>query len=275
MGTSSSPTHDAPMPADTCRSVGTQPTRSAPPDFRSATADTHLELMSLGASTPAAVPGANPAGSVWSAVTTAWSAVALAWRVAAVSTAIVALAATRSPAVPVGSGLAVAVIVVAAVVDVHCRRLPNRILLYAGATLAASTAVELARSAPVAAVDLVIGALVMSGPLLAMHLLSPGAMGRGDVKAAVVLGAAVGAVDWQLSLSALALAAGATATVGLVARVRSVPFGPGLVAASAVALAAHRVLLPAAGEEPGTTQPTAALAVSASVSAIHAEGVSR
>ena len=67
----------------------------------------------------------------------------------------------------------------------------------------------------------------MALPLLLMHLASPSSMGFGDVKLAVVVGAAVGAADWQLALPALALAAGATATVGIVERLRHVPFGPG------------------------------------------------
>ena len=45
------------------------------------------------------------------------------------------------------------------------------------------------------------------------------------------------------ALPTLALAAGATATVGVVGRAKSIPFGPGLVGATLVALLAHDVFL--------------------------------
>ena len=83
----------------------------------------------------------------------------------------------------------------------------------------------------------------MGLPLLLMHLTSPSSMGFGDVKLAVMAGAAIGATDWHVALPALALAAGVTATVGVVGRVRYVPFGPGLVGATLVALLAHDVLV--------------------------------
>jgi leader peptidase (prepilin peptidase)/N-methyltransferase len=83
----------------------------------------------------------------------------------------------------------------------------------------------------------------MTAPLLLLHLVSPSAMGFGDVKLAVVLGAAVGVLDWQLAVPALALAAGATATVGVVTRARTIPFGPGLLAGALVATLANDLLV--------------------------------
>ncbi len=180
----------------------------------------------------------------------AWSSVGAGWRVAAVLTGCIALVGTRSTDVPLASGLAVAIVVLAAIVDVECRRLPNRIVLLAAGAFAALTIIDAAGGSNPELAEPAVGALLLAAPLLAMHLVSPAAMGLGDVKAAVVLGAAVGAVDWQLPLSALALAAGSTATVGVLRRMRVVPFGPGLVFACAVALAGHSVILPAPGPAP-------------------------
>jgi leader peptidase (prepilin peptidase)/N-methyltransferase len=68
-------------------------------------------------------------------------------------------------------------------------------------------------------------------------------MGFGDVKLAVVLGAAIGVLDWNLAIPALALAAGSTATVGVLTRARHVAFGPGLVGGALVAMLAHDLLV--------------------------------
>jgi prepilin signal peptidase PulO-like enzyme (type II secretory pathway) len=69
-----------------------------------------------------------------------------------------------------------------------------------------------------------------------------------------VLGGALGTVDWQLAVSALALAAGTTATVGVLRRMRHIAFGPGLAFAATVALIAHPLLLPGVD----ATSPTGA-----------------
>jgi leader peptidase (prepilin peptidase)/N-methyltransferase len=88
-----------------------------------------------------------------------------------------------------------------------------------------------------------VGACLMGAPLLALHLCSPTAMGFGDVKLALLLGATIGAFDWLLVIPALALAAGSTATVGVAMRARHVAFAPGLVGGTLLALLAHDVLL--------------------------------
>ena len=87
------------------------------------------------------------------------------------------------------------------------------------------------------------GVCLLAGPLLLMHLVSPKSMGFGDVKIAMVLGAAVGAVHWQLALVVVALAAGASATVALLRRMTEIAFGPGLVGAAAFCLLAHPLML--------------------------------
>ena len=82
----------------------------------------------------------------------------------------------------------------------------------------------------------------MAGPLLALHLVSPDAMGFGDVKASIVLGAALGSVDWRLGLVALSIGAGSAAAVGLARRLHTIAFGPFLVVSAAVTLVATTVI---------------------------------
>jgi leader peptidase (prepilin peptidase)/N-methyltransferase len=84
---------------------------------------------------------------------------------------------------------------------------------------------------------LAIGAVGMAGPLLLLHLVSPAAMGWGDVKLAFVLGSALASVDVRLGIAALALASAATLIGALVAGRVAVPFAPGLVAGAAALLA--------------------------------------
>ena len=88
-----------------------------------------------------------------------------------------------------------------------------------------------------------LGALAMALPVLVLHLVSPASMGFGDVKAAVVLGAAVGTVDARLGVVTLCLAAAGGAAVGLATRRRTIPFGPFLVVASLLVLLAHDTIV--------------------------------
>ena len=85
-----------------------------------------------------------------------------------------------------------AVLVALSVIDVRTRRLPNRIVLPAAAlVLAAQIAI-----APDRALEWTLGALGAFAFLLAAALLNPAGLGMGDVKLALLLGAALGwAVD--------------------------------------------------------------------------------
>ena len=141
--------------------------------------------------------------------------------------------------VPLASGLAVAVLVPPALIDVHYRRLPNRWIGAAALTFAIATTLQVSIGQSINLANAALGAVVLAGPMLALHLMSPSAMGFGDVKAGVVLGACLGAIDWQLALAGLALAAGATSVTAIVRNRSIVAFGPGLVAGSLIALAAH------------------------------------
>jgi leader peptidase (prepilin peptidase)/N-methyltransferase len=147
-------------------------------------------------------------------------------------------------AIPIASGLAVAAVMPAVLVDTQERRLPDvwlglaAILLLVGVGISWSTGATMSSPGGLAA-----GSALMAVPLFLMHLVSPSSMGFGDVKLAVVLGAAIGVLDWNLAIPALALAAGSTATVGVLTRARHVAFGPGLVGGALVAMLAHDLLV--------------------------------
>jgi leader peptidase (prepilin peptidase)/N-methyltransferase len=139
----------------------------------------------------------------------------------------------------------VAVLVPAAAVDIRERRLPDSWVLAAAVVLLATTWVAWLFGQTFDATALALGALVMAGPMMLVHLVSPGAMGFGDVKTGVVLGAALGTVDWRLGLVALTLAAGLGAAVGAARRSATIPFGPFLVLGAAFALVVDDVWLAA------------------------------
>ena len=86
-------------------------------------------------------------------------------------------------------------------------------------------------------VAVTLGACVMALPLLLIHLLSPTAMGFGDVRLAAVLGGAVGLIAPALVLAALAVAAALTLVLSICTQRAAVPFAPGLVAGACAALA--------------------------------------
>jgi leader peptidase (prepilin peptidase)/N-methyltransferase len=81
------------------------------------------------------------------------------------------------------------------------------------------------------------GVALMAVPLLVLHLLTPAAMGFGDIKLAAALGAGLGVLDSRLALFALAAAAALTLLAAVWRRRAAMPFAPGLVAGAAAALA--------------------------------------
>ena len=130
----------------------------------------------------------------------------------------------------------VAALVPAAAIDVRERRLPDTWVLGAAFTLLSTTWLAWMLGQSFDARSMLLGASVMAGPMLLLHLLSPGSMGFGDVKAGVVLGAALGTLDWRLGLVALTLAAGLGVVVGAVRRSATIPFGPFLVLGATLAI---------------------------------------
>jgi leader peptidase (prepilin peptidase)/N-methyltransferase len=116
------------------------------------------------------------------------------------------------------------------VVDLREHRLPNALTL-PGAVVILTVAAVGGRGLPAAA-----GAAALAGAYLVVHLIAPAAMGAGDVKLALGLGALTGA----LSVDVWALAAlGApvlTAAWGLVSGLRRVPHGPSMCLATALVI---------------------------------------
>ena len=132
--------------------------------------------------------------------------------------------------------LTVAAMVPAVVVDIRERRLPDGWVAFGAGVFAAGTWIAWLFGQSFDLATIFLGAVAMAGPILALHLFSPGSMGFGDVKAAVVLGAALGSVDWRLAIVGLTLASGLGAAIGIGRRARTIPFGPFLVVGSALAL---------------------------------------
>lgn len=117
--------------------------------------------------------------------------------------------------------------------DIAERRLPNWLTM-PGAVLVLVVAALAGRGGAATA-----GALALSALYLAVHLVSPRAMGGGDVKLAIGLGAMTGAFGADVWLLAALAAPLLTACLGLGAAVRgipTVPHGPSMCAASAAAV---------------------------------------
>ncbi|MDG3011273.1 prepilin peptidase [Rhodococcus sp. D2-41] len=123
------------------------------------------------------------------------------------------------------------------VIDLHERRLPDALtlpaaavaLLYAAATGTGGAAV--------------LGALTLFVVYLLVHLARPAALGGGDVKLALPVGALTGAAGASTWLLAAVLATAATAAAGLVALAlrhhgARIAHGPGMCAGAILALIA-------------------------------------
>jgi leader peptidase (prepilin peptidase)/N-methyltransferase len=121
----------------------------------------------------------------------------------------------------------------AAIADWRTQRVPNSWV--ALAIVPSVTAVLLAHDRVPQLAEVAAGAAVMALPLLLVHLASPAAIGFGDVKLAVPLGAALGVLAPNLTVLALAAGAGLTLLVAGCSRRAAVPFAPGLVAGAATA----------------------------------------
>jgi leader peptidase (prepilin peptidase)/N-methyltransferase len=136
-----------------------------------------------------------------------------------------------------------AVLVAVSAVDLEHRIIPNRIVLpAAGIVLVAQTALEPSPEWAIAAVG-------ASGFLLLVALLYPAGMGMGDVKLALVMGAALGrTVPVALLLGMAAAMVPAVVLIarhGTRARKMGIPFGPFLALGSVAALFAGERLLDA------------------------------
>jgi leader peptidase (prepilin peptidase)/N-methyltransferase len=131
-------------------------------------------------------------------------------------------------------GVVLAWLAVLSLYDVRQRRLPNALTLPgAGIILVAALPAGCGLAA-------LAGAAALSAVYLLVHLTAPAAMGAGDVKLAVGLGALTGCFGADVWLLAALAAPLLTAAVGLVALVRRsepiVPHGPSMCVASAAAV---------------------------------------
>ncbi len=119
--------------------------------------------------------------------------------------------------------------------DIRRRRLPNWLTL-PGAVAVLTAAVVAGRGAPA-----LLGALALFTVYLVVHLFAPSALGAGDVKLALGLGAFTGTfgVDvWILAAVAAPIMTAGLAAVTVVVRAEStVPHGPSMCLASAAAAA--------------------------------------
>ena len=116
------------------------------------------------------------------------------------------------------------------VFDLRQRRLPNVVTLPGAAVILLVAGLH---GRGVAALS---GAVALAAVYLLMHLLAPTAMGAGDVKLALGLGAATGAVGVDAWMLSALLAPVLTVCFGLLWRVRVLPHGPSMCLATAVVL---------------------------------------
>jgi leader peptidase (prepilin peptidase)/N-methyltransferase len=116
------------------------------------------------------------------------------------------------------------------VFDSRQRRLPNALTLSGAAVILLAAAIA-GRGMPALA-----GAAALAGAYLLVHLLSPTAMGAGDVKLAIGLGGLAGCFGagvWFLAALAAPLL---TALCGLACGKRTLPHGPSMCLATAAAV---------------------------------------
>jgi leader peptidase (prepilin peptidase)/N-methyltransferase len=120
--------------------------------------------------------------------------------------------------------------------DLVARRLPDALTISAYPLVAGMLGIA-AGSAGNAdlLVRAALGALLWAGGYVAVRLVSPGALGGGDVKLAASLGALTAATSWSGLLLAVLVAGVLTAVVAVPVRMvghREVPHGPAMLAAA-------------------------------------------
>ncbi len=138
----------------------------------------------------------------------------------ALTTAVLAAAAAAGTAAALGpsalnvvSAAVVGLLVWLAAIDLEFRLVPNRIVLPATAAVLLAAVVL----APDRALERLLAAIGAAAFLLLAALVRPGELGMGDVKLALLLGAALGAAV----VTALMVGFGAVAVVGLALMLRS------------------------------------------------------
>ena len=166
-----------------------------------------------------------------------WSRVGATTRRASVAAglAVGGLAAALSVdwSVRVAFAITGALLVAAALVDLHEHRLPNTLVAAAFATSVIGAAATLDLVSLAGSLG---GTLVAGGAMLAVRLTR--GVGMGDVKLAGAIGASVGSLSFPAAPLAIAVAAIVAATFGLATGRRRVPLGPALWLGWAVSAAA-------------------------------------
>jgi leader peptidase (prepilin peptidase) / N-methyltransferase len=138
-----------------------------------------------------------------------------------------------------GAGVACACVLawlaVLSAYDIRERRLPNWLTM-PGALVILAAAVIAGRGD-----SALLGAVALAGLYLVVHLIAPAAMGAGDVKLAIGLGALTGAFGfdvWALAALGASLLSAAWACVAVIRRSGStVPHGPSMCAAAVASVA--------------------------------------
>jgi leader peptidase (prepilin peptidase) / N-methyltransferase len=119
--------------------------------------------------------------------------------------------------------------------DIRERRLPNWLTMPGAAVIVAAAAIH-GRGAPAA-----LGAVALFAVYVVVHLVSPAAMGAGDVKLAIGIGALTGTFGsgvWILATLGAPLLTAGWAVVAVLRRSgQTVPHGPSMCLAAATATA--------------------------------------
>ena len=157
----------------------------------------------------------------------------------------IAMLATWGPTVTVIPFLwLVPVLICAAVTDLRTMLIPKRLVWVGLAVGLASIAlVAFSRNRPEELQGALIGSVAYFGFLFVMHVISPGGMGFGDVRLALVLGLYLGWIDVRLPLFGLLIGNVVYLAYALPQRIRKgkeagkfSPFGPGLAMGTLLAI---------------------------------------
>jgi len=157
------------------------------------------------------------------------------WVVAGMAGGAVALWAPPGPMAPVVIASAVALVPLA-LIDIETHRLPNALVGgLGGITVVSMLVIGFATGSPYRLASSLFGGLALGLCYVAPALLSPGAMGGGDVKLAAVLGLTAGWFGvnaWLWLLVTPFVIGGVLGAVGLASRrltwTAALPFGPAL-----------------------------------------------
>jgi leader peptidase (prepilin peptidase) / N-methyltransferase len=146
----------------------------------------------------------------------------------------------------------VPVLAVAAVTDLRTMLIPKRVVWVGfGVGVALIAAVAISRGNPGELTTALVGAGAYFGFLFVMHVISPGGMGFGDVRLALVLGLYLGWIDIRLPLFGLLIGNVVYLAYALPQRIRKgrdegrfSPFGPGLALGTLLAVFFWTSLVP-------------------------------